>query len=139
MAKKTDDLEALLRARLSDPRAMNAALSINANRVFLTLGAVGNHGRIVFQVKGDALEIVARPKDAEEPEAEAPEDEGEDEGQGGGDDQGNGGEAVEPVDPNKHSKDELVTMAGEAGVEIKASATKADIADAINKARAPKE
>ena len=44
-----------------------------------------------------------------------------------------------PVDPNKHSKDELVAMAGGPGVEIKASATKAEIAEAINKARAPKE
>lgn len=132
MAKKTDDLEALLRARLSDPRAMNAALSINANRVFVTLGAVGNHGRIVLQAKGDALEVVARPKEAEEPEAEAPEGEGE--GQGSGD-----GEAVEPVDPDKHTKDELIAMAGEAGVEVKSGDTKAEIAEAINAARAPKE
>lgn len=108
-----DDLETLLRARLNDPRAMTGALSINADRVFATFGAVGRHPRIVLQVSGDEMTIVA----PEGRQRRAYSD---------GDD---------PVDPDDHLKDDLLKMAQAASLTIAEGATKAEIAEAINKAR----
>ncbi|WP_099863711.1 hypothetical protein [Pararhizobium haloflavum] len=132
MTKREDDLETLLRERLKDPRAMTAALSINANRVFLTFGGVARNGRVVLQVKGDDLEIVHRPE-AEE-DAEEGTEAGDEGAEGGVDpaDEGAEGATDEPVDPSDHTKDELIEMAEKSGVEVKSSMTKAEIAEAIN-------
>ncbi len=53
--KEAETLEAILRARFSDPRALVAALSISANRVLLTFGAVGDNRRVTLQVVGDEV------------------------------------------------------------------------------------
>ena len=45
-----------------------------------------------------------------------------------------GARSVESIDPDEHTKDELIKMAEEAGVELPSKPTKADIADAINAA-----
>lgn len=118
-------IEALMRGRLADPRALIGALSINADRVFLTFGDVGDHPRITYQVIGNELELIS-PREVlgeEEQEPAAPE----------------GGEgapaATGAVDPKAHTKDELLAMAAAAGIEISASATKAEIAAALNSAK----
>lgn len=41
---------------------------------------------------------------------------------------------AEPVDPEEHTKEELVAMAEQAGVEVPSKATKAEIAELINRA-----
>jgi len=68
---KTDEhkaatLEDLMRARLAEPRAMVGALSINANRILLTFGDVGENARVVLHVEGDEVKIIHRPEPAEE-------------------------------------------------------------------------
>lgn len=70
---KTDEnkaatLEDLMRARLAEPRAMIGALSINANRILLTFGDVGENARVVLHVEGDEVKIIHRPEAAEEAE-----------------------------------------------------------------------
>ncbi|SOC47694.1 hypothetical protein SAMN05892877_13231 [Rhizobium subbaraonis] len=73
--KDNETLEAILRARLAHPRALVAALSINANRVLLTFGAVGDNRRVTLQVVGDEIAPPAHfAQPAEEPAADpAPE------------------------------------------------------------------
>ena len=41
---------------------------------------------------------------------------------------------TEPVDPEEHTKEELVAMAEQAGVKVPSKATKAEIAELINRA-----
>lgn len=78
--KENETLEAILRARLADPRALVAALSISANRLLLIFGAVGDNRRVTLQVVGDVIappahfiappaEPVAEPAQTSEPEA----------------------------------------------------------------------
>lgn len=42
--------------------------------------------------------------------------------------------SAEPVNPEEHTRDELVAMAEQAGVEVPSKATKAEIAELINQA-----
>jgi hypothetical protein len=65
-------LEMLLRARLNDTRAMTAALNINADRVFLDFGQIGDLGRIRLRVRGNDI-VVVTPELASDapPEVEA--------------------------------------------------------------------
>lgn len=48
-------LESRLRLRLQDTRAMIASLSINADRLFLTFGTVGENARITLRIVGDQI------------------------------------------------------------------------------------
>lgn len=57
------NLEALLRARMSDARAMTGVLNINADRVFLDFGQIGEISRIRLRIKGSDIEVVS-PEDA---------------------------------------------------------------------------
>lgn len=57
------NLEALLRARLSDARAMTGVLNVNADRVFLDFGQIGEISRIRLRIKGSDVEVVS-PEDA---------------------------------------------------------------------------
>lgn len=124
MTKPEDEtLESLLRARLADPRAATAAVTISADRIFLTFGDVGPHRRISLRVIGD--EIGLPETFTAEPEAAA-EEAGEED------------EAAEsaPVDPSKFSKDELLELAADEEVEgISSANTKPEIAAAINAKR----
>ena len=43
-------------------------------------------------------------------------------------------DSAEPVNPEDHTRDELVAMAEQAGVEVPSKATKAEIAELINQA-----
>lgn len=67
-------LESRLRLRLQDTRAMIASLSINADRLFLTFGTVGENARITLRIVGDEIglpEAFEVPAPAAEPEGEA--------------------------------------------------------------------
>ena len=168
-------LEALLRERLSDSRAMTAVLNINSDRVYLDFGDIGALERARLKVEGNRVIVVAPVGIANSQRAE---DEakgarrrgpiettiGENErifaNEGGNEivlpegmilvsegdlarlmDKADGvnggdGDASQPVNPDDHSKEELISIAKTEGVEIKPNDTKAEIASAINAARA---
>lgn len=182
---KTDEnkaatLEDLMRARLAEPRAMIGALSINANRILLTFGDVGENARVVLHIEGDDVNILHRPEAAEEDEDHeddmllgsnvlpsmveiAPGMEvqlgavvmrshkesglsvadwnalAEDEREAklaATVEAMKAEEAAKPVNPAKHSKDELLAIAANTpNAVFEQSMTKAELADAINAAK----
>ncbi len=133
-------LEALLRERLGDSRAMTATLNINSDRVFLDFGQIGPIPKVRLRIRNNEVSVVYPTLPASAPDAgaeglsPAPGGEGADEGSSAPD-AGAGG-AVEPVNPDAHSREELVAMAAAEGAAHRANATKAEIAEAINTARA---
>lgn len=127
-------LESLLRDRLRDSRAMVATLNINAGRVFIDFGQIGPLARIRLRVRGNDVSIVF-------PEVG---DDGETDALLYGVPGGDAPEAQEPapeatqqrpapIDPDQHSRAELIAMAE--GLNVRVNATKAELAAAINKAR----
>lgn len=54
-------LEGALRARLTEPRALLAAISADRDRLLLTFGAIGSHPRIVLAVSGEEISVLERP------------------------------------------------------------------------------
>lgn len=111
-------LQELLRARIaSDARAHIGALDEKNGEVRISFGAIGDSPRLVIAVVGNHIRVV-------EPEV--------------------GGDEIildaDPktfparVNPDDHTRDELVDMAETARLEIKTNATKPEIAAALNKA-----
>ncbi len=111
-------LQELLRARIaSDARAHIGALDEKNGEVRISFPAIGDSPRLVIAVVGSHIRVV-------EPEIE--------------------GDAIvldadpttfpERINPDDHSRDELVDMASVRAVEVKTNATKPEIAAALNKA-----
>lgn len=129
-------LEDLLRARLGHAFGGRAHLHLSADRVFLTLGALGDHPRVSFRVDGDDL-VLVDPK----PEAEAePTPNSDDAGNDGAGDQGGsyngGGAAEQPEALDDMTKAELVEFAKAKNLNVNTSANKADLLAAIKAALA---
>ncbi len=163
MSDKT--LEALLRERLTDSRAMTAALNINSDRVFIDFGQIGDLSRIRLQVKGNEFKIIAPLTQLEyEPVAVAAEDTSPINLVVDGDkiltedgsravflpegfmivseaelssimDKAEASNPPSPINPDNYSKEDLVVMAKEAGAKFGTNDSKAVIAKAIDKAR----
>lgn len=91
--EETETLESLLRARLADPRAMVGAVVINADRVFVMFGAIGDHRRLTLRVVGDEI---ALPEIFEAPAAA----DDNDEAAGNGDDVEDAPADAEPAPPD---------------------------------------
>jgi 6-phosphogluconolactonase/glucosamine-6-phosphate isomerase/deaminase len=51
-------LQAALKARQDDPRALRATLSLTGGRTHIILPAVGRHARTVIAVSGDTITLV---------------------------------------------------------------------------------
>lgn len=113
-----ETLEAMLRARLSDPRASVGALDIRADRVLLHFGAVGPHRRITVRAEGNSLIVVSpelpalesspAPAPTTEP-AEPPQEEPDE-------------EAADP-----RTRNQLMAEAAERGIEVSSRDTKATL------------
>lgn len=140
--KKTT-LEALLRARLADSRAMVGSLDINHDRVLLHFGAIGDLPRVTLSISDneiaialpDALAVEWRLGDEAKrsrtlPDPAAPLTAAID-----GDKLTAGDGGPELVDPEKHNRDALVAMAKAEGVEFGKDDTKRVIATKINDRR----
>ena len=82
--EETETLESLLRARLPDPRAMLGAVVINADRVFIMFGDIGDHRRVTLRVVGDEIAL----PEAFEPPATSEKD-----------DEADSGDDAEPATP----------------------------------------
>jgi hypothetical protein len=114
-------LEALLRARLADSRAMVGSLDINHDRVLLHFGAIGDLPRVTLSINDNEIAIAL-------PDVLAVEWRLSDEAKRSG--------GSELVDPEKHSRDALIAMAKADGVELGKDDTKRVIATKINEKRA---
>ena len=141
MMKNT--LEALLRARLADSRAMVGSLDINHDRVLLHFGAIGDLPRVTLSINDNETSI-ALPDDLavewrmadEAKRSRTPLDpavpltavfDGDKLTAGGG--------GPELVDPEKHSRDALIARATAEGVGLGKDDTKRAIASKINAKR----
>lgn len=143
-------LEEVLRKRLTDSRAMTGVLNINADRVFLDFGQIGDIEKVRFRITGDDIVLLYPRNDDPDPDGVL---QGGQDGQnavvGGADttkdgtaviapeNGADGASEVELVNPDDHLKDELIAIAeATPGIEFDPNATKQVIADAINAARA---
>jgi hypothetical protein len=111
-------LQDLLRARIAaDARAHVGAIDEKNGEIRISFGALGNLPRIVIAIVGSHLRVI-------EPEV------------GGGElvPDANPADLPERIVPDDHTREELILMAQNKAVEIKTSATKAEIAAALNKA-----
>ena len=137
-------LEALLRARLTDSRAMVGSLDINHDRVLLHFGAIGDLPRVTLSINDNEIAI-ALPDDlavewrlsedakrSRTPLAPAaPLTAAFD-----GDKLTAGDGGPEIIDPEEHNRDALVAMARAEGVELDvADNTRREIAVKINAKR----